>query len=129
MATGLCFMEDHGGGRTIVSLGTGTITGTEENRVITFDASSYPGYKQYTEDNFVIDSIAIAVTGHFYYPNGINTDDVSGTSSLTKTYDASTGTLTISGSYFKKVHYNTTPGTNANLWAAVELTPSVNLVY
>ena len=129
MATGLCFLEDHGGGRTIVDLGTGTISGSGENRLLLFDVSAYPGYKQYTEDNFVIDSISMNLSTSFYYEAGTPMDSISETTSFTKSYDASTGVLTISGSQNWLAHYNTTVGTNTNVQATIILTPSVKLVY
>ena len=73
-----------------VNLGTGT----------SFNVSNYPGYKKFTTDNFYFNSVSYtANTG-----SGERSDGgyltISGGNTLSKSYDASTGVLTISGTSF-----------------------------
>lgn len=75
-------------GGLVYYLGTGT----------SFDVSHIPGYKNLNEDNFIVGASAMRVSGG----GGVACrDDLSmsviGGGSISKSYDASKGVLTISG--------------------------------
>lgn len=68
-------------GTQVFYLGTGT----------SFDVSNVPGYQNLTEDNFIVDCGTYTVSGSATYCGGC-----SASNSLKKSYNASTGILTIS---------------------------------
>ena len=72
-----------------VNLGTGT----------SFNVSNYPGYKKFTEDNFMLDATAVSCTaGYWWYNTNLNQEgNASGSSGITKSYNNSSGVLTIGG--------------------------------
>lgn len=71
-------------GWLVVLLGTGT----------SFNVSGYPGYKSFTADNFIIEPIAHSQTQGNYNINDNNSYYAKTVTSITKTYNASTGVLT-----------------------------------
>ena len=68
-------------------LGTGT----------KFDVSNIPGYEKFTKDNFIVDCGTYSVSG-----SGTFCGSCSNSGKLTKSYNASTGILTISGTSISK---------------------------
>ena len=56
-----------------------------------FDVSNVPGYQRFTEDNFIVDCGTYTVSGSATYCGGCSASKV-----LKKSYNASTGILTIS---------------------------------
>ena len=66
-------------------LGTGT----------NFDVSDIPGYKNFTVDNFIV---AVKSATYKGSANGDGSAGASGSLSVKKSYDSSTGTLKITGS-------------------------------
>ena len=93
----------------IIDLGSGS----------SFDVSSYPGYENFTEDNFIVEmgnlsgwnnqtNSTINSTGTYYFSNV--------SISLTKTYDAETGKLTANYKATNKygTHMASTPHNTVN---------------
>lgn len=68
----------------LINLGTGK----------SFNLTSYSGYQNFTNNNFLILSAADTSDGNsYYYQTYAYSDSGSGTSSITKSYNASTGVL------------------------------------
>ena len=83
--------------KSVVDLGTGT----------SFNVTKYPGYTKFTVDNFIVGAVSVyAVTGNVGYVNFSST--------VSKSYNQSTGILTISGTV---ATYNVG---NQNSYATVE---------
>ena len=66
-------------------LGTGT----------SYDLSKIDGYQNFTTDNFIIEFVSMGVSVFATNWSGVSTYSGSSTVSLSKTYDSSTGKLTI----------------------------------
>lgn len=75
-------------GNQVYYLGTGT----------SFNVSSIPGYQNLTADNFIVGACSMSASGGGSCPYRDDISmSVSGSGSISKSYDASTGKLTISG--------------------------------
>lgn len=81
-----------GSGAQVFYLGTGT----------SFDVSNVPGYQNLTVDNFIVDCGTYTVSG-----SGTYCGSCSNSSSLVKSYNASTGILTISNECVSASHGET----------------------
>lgn len=104
-----------------ISLGSGT----------SFDVSAYDGYQDFTVSNFRISSVSESVSGSFY----VNHEAViSGTGrasagSLSMSYDANRGVLTINGSSQNvSILTNPVPGDNSNISLTITRVPTVELL-
>lgn len=99
----------------IYYLGTGT----------SFDVSGIPGYQNFTEDNFIIDLVSLKCNVSSW---GVGESSASGsnTSVVNKTYDATAGTLKISGAGISASARHINGGCGAS--ASTSLTINVYLV-
>lgn len=122
---GLCIKEGSRRKR-IVSLGSGT----------SFDVSSYPGYQNFTVENFRIASIRAAVGGMSYLsgPGNANVSGPTNSYTFSMSYNPSTGILTIEGSNISYGYSSSGPWPDGGVRtmggsANITLTPAVELIY
>lgn len=81
------FTSKNSNSTKVYNLGTGT----------SIDVSNYPNYKNFTEDNFIVEVSGGSFSASGSYGSAINNVSGSGSYTVTKTYDNATGKLTIGG--------------------------------
>ena len=91
-----------------------------------YDVSSYPGYKNFTVDNFVLD-FNCTVSAHYNdvggVPSGGDTD-VSGSCGISKSYNPSTGIFSVSNGSGSFITWN--GGASGTITSVIN---SVKLIY